>query len=277
MNPTLVAAASLSAALAAPAEPNLLESDLAWRVVNDSVMGGVSRGQVTATDTSVVFVGELSLDNNGGFASIRTVPSELDLADAEGLSVTVLGDGRTWWFTVGSRDRPLGAGSYRAPLPTRAGEETTVALSFSDFQYTAYGRPVRGMPPLASSTARIDSVGVLLADKTPGPFTISLLEVRPVPRKGGPPEVAGSGPRDAVKRSLAAALRLGVPAFNSGEPGRCRAHYQTAIESVLLLAPGVLSSMEEAGLQGALSRSAGMDDTTAAWELREAMDRVLLR
>lgn len=43
-----------------------------WYVINDSVMGGVSNSQVTQTQESLLFTGNVSLDNNGGFASIRT-------------------------------------------------------------------------------------------------------------------------------------------------------------------------------------------------------------
>ena len=37
-----------------------------WRVVNDGVMGGLSRGSLALTDNSILFKGEVSLDNNGG-------------------------------------------------------------------------------------------------------------------------------------------------------------------------------------------------------------------
>ena len=44
-----------------------------WQVVNDGVMGGVSEGTFEITDrNTLAFVGTLSLENNGGFASVRT-------------------------------------------------------------------------------------------------------------------------------------------------------------------------------------------------------------
>ena len=276
LTPTLLVA---GAAVAFAADPgaNLLDRSLSWRVVNDTVMGGVSQGAVSTRGGAVEFAGELSLDNNGGFASVRTARADLDLAQASGLSVTVRGDGRTWWLTLGTRDRPLGAGSYRVALPTRADEETTLDVAFADFRYTAYGRPVRGAPPLDAVADRIESLGVLLSDKQPGPFRIRLLEVRPL---AGPPaaEPAPAGdPREALERSLSAAIRLGVPAFNGGDPGRCRAHYQTAVESALLLGSEALRPSEVQDLMRALQRSASLSDTDAAWELREAMDRILVR
>ena len=43
-----------------------------WTAVNDGVMGGVSRGGAKLIDGSLHFRGILSLDNNGGFSSIRS-------------------------------------------------------------------------------------------------------------------------------------------------------------------------------------------------------------
>jgi hypothetical protein len=44
-----------------------------WQAVNDGVMGGVSDGRFKITDAGTLeFSGTLSLENNGGFASVRT-------------------------------------------------------------------------------------------------------------------------------------------------------------------------------------------------------------
>ena len=44
-----------------------------WTIVNDGVMGGVSDGRFRITaDQTMEFFGTLSLENNGGFASVRS-------------------------------------------------------------------------------------------------------------------------------------------------------------------------------------------------------------
>ena len=49
-----------------------LELDPApWQSINDGVMGGVSSGTMTVSPNGLVLEGELSLENNGGFASVR--------------------------------------------------------------------------------------------------------------------------------------------------------------------------------------------------------------
>ena len=48
-----------------------------WQVINDSVMGGVSSSEIVIGVQSVaVFRGYVSLENNGGFASVRLKPRE---------------------------------------------------------------------------------------------------------------------------------------------------------------------------------------------------------
>lgn len=43
-----------------------------WRIVNDGVMGGVSKSSIALTaDGHGKFAGYVSLQNNGGFASIQ--------------------------------------------------------------------------------------------------------------------------------------------------------------------------------------------------------------
>mgnify|MGYP003905390875 CR=1 FL=1 len=49
--------------------------DGAWSAVNDDVMGGVSTSQFQRlTNGGAVFSGVVSLENNGGFASVRSSP-----------------------------------------------------------------------------------------------------------------------------------------------------------------------------------------------------------
>ena len=70
---------------------------LRWQTVNDGVMGGRSRGgfEITSEET-LLFRGETSLQNNGGFSSIRTRPQPLKLDGQDGLALRVRGDGRSY-------------------------------------------------------------------------------------------------------------------------------------------------------------------------------------
>ena len=59
------------------------EEKLKWSITNDSVMGGRSRGKVSFSDSGTMrFRGDLSLENNGGFSTVRTGRINLDLSDS---------------------------------------------------------------------------------------------------------------------------------------------------------------------------------------------------
>ncbi|GHP02833.1 hypothetical protein PPROV_000158800 [Pycnococcus provasolii] len=58
-----------------------------WRVVNDNVMGGVSTSAVKISNDQLNFKGNISFDNNGGFASARMDDDARDLSDYQGLLV----------------------------------------------------------------------------------------------------------------------------------------------------------------------------------------------
>ncbi len=66
-----------------------------WQTVNDGVMGGVSDGRLRITDRQTLeFRGTLSLENNGGFASVRSRRRMLGLQAGDTLAARVRGDGR---------------------------------------------------------------------------------------------------------------------------------------------------------------------------------------
>tara|TARA_B110000196_G_scaffold262804_1_gene234824 strand:- start:34 stop:516 length:483 start_codon:yes stop_codon:yes gene_type:complete len=48
----------------------------AWQIVNDDVMGGVSTSRFQILTNGAVFSGVVSLENNGGFASVRSLPAK---------------------------------------------------------------------------------------------------------------------------------------------------------------------------------------------------------
>ncbi len=147
-----------------------------WQVVNDGVMGGVSDGRfrITPEDT-LEFFGTLSLENNGGFASVRTKPADLDINAGDDLVIRVKGDGREYVLNLYTKSRRM-AFSYRAPLPTVMNEWTEVAVPLEDFIPTSFGRRVQGLGPVEPS--EITSIGFMLSDKKAGPFKMEVAWVK---------------------------------------------------------------------------------------------------
>jgi len=142
-----------------------------WRAINDGVMGGVSRGGLTVKDGIGVFSGETSLENNGGFASVRRDPETFDLSDAPGLALHVRGDGRAYQLRLYTDQLPQGA-AYRASFQPSAGEWQRITLPWHDFKPMFRGRLLEGIPPI--DPAGIDQVGLMIVDGQAGPFRLEV-------------------------------------------------------------------------------------------------------
>jgi NADH dehydrogenase [ubiquinone] 1 alpha subcomplex assembly factor 1 len=147
-----------------------------WQAVNDGVMGGISDGRLKITDDKTLeFFGTLSLENNGGFASVRTKPTDLGIKAGDTIVVRARGDGREYMLNLYTKSRRM-AFSYRAPLPTKEDEWTGVSVPLADFIPTAFGRRVQGMGPVEPS--QINGLGFMLSDKKAGPFKLEVEWVR---------------------------------------------------------------------------------------------------
>ena len=165
---------SLSALLVAI---TLLEFDDAadaalWRPVDDVVMGGVSRSAFGQAEPGIArFGGNVSLENFGGFASVRTPPREWGTAGATAFVLRVRGDGKAYKFTIRTGDGFDGI-QYQARFVVPAGEWTDVRLPVRDFVATFRGRKV----PFAASLdpAKVRALGLMISDKQAGPFELLL-------------------------------------------------------------------------------------------------------
>lgn len=150
---------------------------LEWRIVNDTVMGGVSRSRVNVTNDVARFTGEVSLENNGGFASMRTRSTDLKLpAEANAFLIRVKGDGKTYRFVV----RRKGAGedfNYQLPFETKAGEWSEVRLPMEQFEASWHGRPRPEEPTLRAPMA--EYVGIIIAEQT-GSFQLEVEWIKAV-------------------------------------------------------------------------------------------------
>jgi len=237
-----------------------------WRIVNDTVMGGVSSSSATMLEKGLVrFSGILSLDNNGGFASVRADSDEFSFPSDGTLLLKVRGDGRR--YTVDLRtQRRQGAFSYKAGFQTEAGETTEVRLPLSSFRATAFGRMMPAATPLDPS--RVVSFGFMLADKNPGPFRLDILSVEFEPAE----MEAVTTAEELIHRSIA----LGVPLFNRGDADACAAVYETTVNALLLLPDDKLPGKARARLQRDLKEmNPALSASDRAWALRHSLDRVL--
>jgi monofunctional biosynthetic peptidoglycan transglycosylase len=147
-----------------------------WEIINDVVMGGVSESRISITENkTALFRGIMSLENYGGFSSMRTHPREFDLAGCKGLMVRVKGDGKNYRLRLRMEDAFEGI-AYQARFSTEQDTWITARLSFDAFSPVFRGRIIEDAPPLDLSGIR--RIGFMIADKQAGPFRLEIRWVK---------------------------------------------------------------------------------------------------
>ena len=145
-----------------------------WQVVNDGVMGGLSKGAYSIDEGTLTFTGTL-VTQGGGFTSIRT-PKRVDLSGFDGIELRVRGGGRPFELNVddGTRFRRFRSVSRRGAFPTTETWQT-VRVPFESLETSVFGQPVRA-PALDPS--RIQSFSLFIADGQDGPFRLEVDWIR---------------------------------------------------------------------------------------------------
>ncbi|MFT7672056.1 MAG: NADH dehydrogenase [ubiquinone] 1 alpha subcomplex assembly factor 1 [Gammaproteobacteria bacterium] len=149
--------------------------DAEWRSNNDGVMGGLSKGSADIIEGGMLFNGDLSLANNGGFSSIY-FRANFDLSDFLGIRLKVLGDGRTYQLrlesdAIYSQRWPV---SFNREFKTTEGQWTETFLPFSELGQTWRGRQLSGY---TFNPQDIRRIGIMLADKKPGEFSLKIASI----------------------------------------------------------------------------------------------------
>jgi NADH dehydrogenase [ubiquinone] 1 alpha subcomplex assembly factor 1 len=123
------------------------------------------------------FFGTLSLDNNGGFASVRTRARKLGLEQGDIIVAKVRGDGREYSLNP-YLNKPLIAFSYRVTVQTTKDEWIEVKVPLDKFEATSFGRVVKDAG--AVKPEGVNAIGFMLSDKKAGPFKLEVESIRVV-------------------------------------------------------------------------------------------------
>jgi hypothetical protein len=146
-----------------------------WSVQNDTVMGGVSESSRTWVNKQLVFAGNLSLDNNGGFVSCfgpvdEKLPSLMNASSA--LRIRATGDGKTYLFQLRGNDGT----NYVQRFTSTAKKDQVYELPLSDFTAVDW-RLMEIADAPAMNTNNIYQMGIYLVDKQTGPFRIAITSI----------------------------------------------------------------------------------------------------
>jgi len=109
-----------------------------WSVVDDRVMGGVSRGNIKIdTDGFAVFSGNVSTDYNGGFSSVRYGLKSISILNAKIIKIRLKGDGKMYQCRIKPNNNI--SYSYIKSFKT-SGDWETIEIKLSEMEASFRGR-----------------------------------------------------------------------------------------------------------------------------------------
>jgi NADH dehydrogenase [ubiquinone] 1 alpha subcomplex assembly factor 1 len=159
-----------------------------WFPVNDGVMGGISTSSVVIDSERhrLLFSGNLSLENNGGFASIRSHWTPLDLSGYEGIALRVLGDGKIYRFRIVTEETGPEI-AYTALFATKKNTWQDIYIPFAEMIPIYRGVAVKEAGSI--NPASIRSFGLMLADKQQGEFSLEVDQINVIATDSVPENV----------------------------------------------------------------------------------------
>ena len=141
-----------------------------WTVVNDGVMGGLSEGKLTKENDKAVFSGKVSLENNGGFTSIRRSVTTDYTKPISQFKIKLKGDGKRYQFRVRKSGEYF---TYTYDFKT-SGKYETIVINAAEMQPTFRGQ-ILNYPNFDGDD--INEIGFLIANKKMETFAMLLDEV----------------------------------------------------------------------------------------------------
>lgn len=138
-----------------------------WLIVNDGVMGGLSKGHMSLDDNgNGVFWGEVSLENNGGFSLARLSLPSLPVEGYSKVVIELKGDQKRYQFRLKSTRGQMH--SYVKFFET-SGEWERIEISFDELIPSFRGRAL-DLPDYPAS--QLEEIGLLIGNKTKEDFTL---------------------------------------------------------------------------------------------------------
>lgn len=146
-----------------------------WTAIDDRVMGGVSLSRLRHDPRGhAVFEGEVSLDRNGGFASVRSSPSVRGQSDARACMIELRGGHKQFKLSLFTDDG-LDSLNYQTSFAADSDDWQTLSLPLTDFRPSFRGREIQGASVL--DPAQIRQVGLMIAARQVGNFALDIRRI----------------------------------------------------------------------------------------------------
>ncbi|NNK76766.1 MAG: CIA30 family protein [Maribacter sp.] len=143
-----------------------------WTIVDDVVMGGRSSGSFYISDEGYgVFQGSVSLENNGGFSSLRYRIKKITTKPYSKIVLRVKGDGKTFQFRI--KTKASDYYSYISYFDT-SGDWETIEISLNEM-YPAFRGRTLNIPNFSSGT--IEELAFLIGNKKAEAFKLEIATI----------------------------------------------------------------------------------------------------
>ncbi len=146
-----------------------------WNPLNDGVMGGLSEGQTTFTDSTMLWTGQTRLENNGGFASVRSTWSHTNLQSMKGVAIRCKGKGGPFKLTLETSERWWMPYAYASFSPSEDWQE--LVLEVADFSWSqAQMGDLKSVAP-ERELSDVLRMGLMKYDGTAQPFELEVASI----------------------------------------------------------------------------------------------------
>lgn len=140
-----------------------------WRVINDGVMGGLSQAKFSInSEGHGFFRGKVSLENYGGFSSVRYRFETQDTSEFNKIQIRLKGDGKSYQFRV--KADALQRYSYISNIET-SGDWEILTVNFSEM-YPAFRGRVLDLPNYSGK--EMTEIAFLIGNKKEESFALEI-------------------------------------------------------------------------------------------------------
>ena len=140
-----------------------------WRVVNDGVMGGLSQAEFSInSEGHGFFRGNVSLENKGGFSSVRYRFETQNTSEFSKVQIRLKGDGKSYQFRI--KANASQRYSYIANIKT-SGEWEILSIDFSEM-YPAFRGRLLDLPNYSGN--EMTEIAFLIGNKKEESFAMEI-------------------------------------------------------------------------------------------------------
>jgi len=143
-----------------------------WQVINDGVMGGLSQGQKSLTSDSLLFQGDISLKNNGGFSSLKAPFVRTDLSMYESVAIRYRHQGHPVALTFEWHPR-FYKKYHKVALPSTENAWKTIDIPLNTVQQYRMGKST-GRLMTKKDLAKVIRLGFIAGEKQESQFDLEV-------------------------------------------------------------------------------------------------------